>query len=495
MQPEERDDDDFVTPPPPKTISKKPQPKRTHKEISRSKSGKQPEAQVENQYYEFTVVLEEDDGYDTEEEEYLAICNEYKENEENDFMISESGNHLILPTVSQVWMNHCTPPEDDDKHIKEHFDAHEETENVVDKIEEDNVSSEATETDHEEEHNLYENLIHEESSPEALNLQMVIVKDKNHIVDKNEDCEFDTEEHINSKGGRKMEDGGEKNTMKNPEVVVNIKNLEYEIKTLKDERNEDLENMLKQLKLERELVKDIKNLRNGSIFYLNSIKEVLDLPIGDLKQMIHLKEDGKDISSKERHTILCMNKFIFDDEKMHPHYDQTPNNDTLGKCGEIQTSEKITSQKSHEGSLDDEPVYDETPQTISSIINKDVKLDSKQCNEEKVEGKIFGKMSFNPPSFKLISQLTPEGNKEDEPIQNQTEDSGEVDINKLIKENNILDAEFEKTPVGSRIGVSNVQSPLTITVVEKVEYDMGNKQREERNRKLLERFCSPYLDR
>ncbi|KAI3742916.1 hypothetical protein L1987_60615 [Smallanthus sonchifolius] len=55
MQHEERDDDDdFVTPLPPKTISKTPQQKRTHKEISRSKSGKQLEAQVENQYYEFT---------------------------------------------------------------------------------------------------------------------------------------------------------------------------------------------------------------------------------------------------------------------------------------------------------------------------------------------------------------------------------------------------------------------------------------------------------
>ncbi|KAI3745382.1 hypothetical protein L1987_58493 [Smallanthus sonchifolius] len=53
-QPKEKDDDDFVTPPPPKIISKTPQLKRTYKEISRSKSGKQPEAQVENQYYEFT---------------------------------------------------------------------------------------------------------------------------------------------------------------------------------------------------------------------------------------------------------------------------------------------------------------------------------------------------------------------------------------------------------------------------------------------------------
>ncbi|KAI3742915.1 hypothetical protein L1987_60614 [Smallanthus sonchifolius] len=361
------------------------------------------------------VVLEEDDGYDTEEEEYLAICNEYKENEENDFMISESGNHLILPVVSQVWINHCTPPEDDDKHIKEQFDAHEETKNVVDKIEEDNVSSEATKIDHEEEHNLYENLIHEESSPEALNLQMVIVKDKNHVVDKNEDCEFDTEEI------KTLKDEVEASKLR--ETTLEKENT-Y-IKSERDmamQRNEDLENMLKQLKLERELVKDIKNLcndeletksvkkddekhieewnfiykinrfcmkrRNGSIFYLNSIKEVLDLPIGDLKQMIHSKEDGKDISSKERHTILCMNKFIFNDEKMHPHYDQTPNNDTLGKC---------------------------------------------------------------------------EGNKEAEPMHNQTEeDSGEVDINKLIKENNILDAESEKTLVGSRIGVSNVQSPLNL---------------------------------
>ncbi|KAI3754977.1 hypothetical protein L1987_54769 [Smallanthus sonchifolius] len=81
-------------------------------------------------------------------------------------------------------------------------------------------------------------------------------------------------------------------------------------------------------------------------------------------------------------------------------------------------------------------------------------------------------------------------------LKNQTEeDSGEVDIKKLIKENNILNAESEKTPVGSRIGVSNVQSPLTITVEEKVESDMGNKQREQRNRKLPERFCSPYVDR
>ncbi|KAI3725558.1 hypothetical protein L1987_65348 [Smallanthus sonchifolius] len=216
--------------------------------------------------------------------------------------------------------------------------------------------------------------------------------------------------------------------------------------------------------------------------------------------MIHLKDVGRDISSKESDTILCMKKFILDDEKMQPHYDQTPNIDTFGKstekCDEIQTTEKISSQKSHDGSHDDEPVYDETPQTISSIINKDAKLDSKQCNEKRVEGKIFGKMPFDPPLFKLISQLTPEGYKEFEPMQNETEgDIGEVDINKLIKENNILDAASEKTLFGSRMGVSNVQSPLTITVVEKVENDMGNKQREERNRKLPKRFCSPYVDR
>ncbi|KAI3762232.1 hypothetical protein L1987_52657 [Smallanthus sonchifolius] len=54
IHPEDKDDDDFVTPPPPKAILKTPQPKRTHKEISRSKSGKEPEAQLENQYYEFT---------------------------------------------------------------------------------------------------------------------------------------------------------------------------------------------------------------------------------------------------------------------------------------------------------------------------------------------------------------------------------------------------------------------------------------------------------
>ncbi|KAI3732726.1 hypothetical protein L1987_63933 [Smallanthus sonchifolius] len=104
---------------------------------------------------------------------------------------------------------------------------------------------------------------------------------------------------------------------------------------------------------------------------------------------------------------------------------------------------------------DDEPIYDETPKTIPSIINKDEKLDSKQCNKEKVEGKILGKMSFDPPSFKLISQLTQEGYKEAEPMQNETEkDNGVVDINKLIKENNILDEESKKTPAGSRIGVS-----------------------------------------
>ncbi|KAI3762325.1 hypothetical protein L1987_52752 [Smallanthus sonchifolius] len=296
--------------------------------------------------------------------------------------------------------------------------------------------------------------------------------------------------HINSKGGRKIEDGDGKNTMKNPEVVeleVDIKKLEYEIKSLKDEvetsklrentlekenkyikserymamqRNEDLENMLKQLKLERDIQEDIKNLcndeletksvkkadakqieewnfiyktnrfyikrRNGSIFYLNSIKEVLDLLIGDLKQMIHLKEVGRDISSKESDTILCMKKFIFDDEKMQPHYDHTPNTYTFEKskekCDKIQTFRKISSQKSHDVSHDDDPVYDETPQTISSVINKDAKLDSKECNEEKVEGKIFGKMSFDPPSFKLISQLTLEGYKEAKPMQNETEE-------------------------------------------------------------------------
>ncbi|KAI3717507.1 hypothetical protein L1987_69172 [Smallanthus sonchifolius] len=365
--------------------------------------------------------MEEDDVYDIEEEEYLAICNEYKENEENDFMISESGNHLILPAVSQ-------------------FDAKDESENVIDNNEEDNVSSEATEIDHEEE-------------PNALNLQMVIVKGKTHVVEVSEDCEFDNEEE------RKW-----MIEVKNPEVVeleVNFMKLEYEIKSLKDEveasklRATALVKENTYIKLERDMamerIEDLKNM---------------------LKQMIHFKDAGKDISSKENDTILSMKKFIFDDENMHQKYDKTPHNETLGECvsgvksietcDEFQTSKKNNSQKSHEGIHDGEPVYDETPQTISSIINKDAQLDSKQWYEDK----------------------------------NQTEeDSGEVDINKLIKENNILDAKSEKTPVGFRIGVSNFQSPLTITGVEKVEFDVGNKQREEGNRKLQERFCSPYVDR
>ncbi|KAI3732727.1 hypothetical protein L1987_63934 [Smallanthus sonchifolius] len=55
IHPEDKDDDDdFVTPTPPKAILKTPQPKRTHREISRNKSSKEPEAQLENQYYEFT---------------------------------------------------------------------------------------------------------------------------------------------------------------------------------------------------------------------------------------------------------------------------------------------------------------------------------------------------------------------------------------------------------------------------------------------------------
>ncbi|KAI3762233.1 hypothetical protein L1987_52658 [Smallanthus sonchifolius] len=440
--------------------------KKTKAVKNKSKQAKSSTKLVENieSNTKQLVVLEEYDGYDTEEEEYLAICNEYKENEENDIMISESGNHLILPAVSQVWLNNCTPREDDDKHINVHFDAKEETENVVENNEEDNVSSEATETDHEAEQNVYENLIHEESATEAVNLQMVIVKDKTTVVDKNEDCECDTEEkrtcllsgalveyeecfnrvhilvskavekypnsnmleqkenewnfllkktydccatfmkHINSKGGRKMEDGGGKNTMKNPEVVelvVIIKNLEYQIKSLKDEVE----------------------------------------------------------ASKLRETTLVKKNTNIKSEE---------------KCDEIQTSEKVSSQISHDVSHDDEPVYYETPQTISSIINKDAKLDSKQCNEEKVEGKILGKMSFDLPSFKFISQLTLEGYKEAEPMQNETqEDSGEVDINKLIKENYILDAESKKTPVGSRISVSNVQSLLTIIEVSLTEKITG----------------------
>ncbi|KAI3676324.1 hypothetical protein L1987_85930 [Smallanthus sonchifolius] len=461
--------------------------------------------------------------------QYLAICNEYMENEENDIMISESGNHLILPAVLQVWLNNCTPPEDDDEYIKVQFDAKEETENEIENNE-DNVSSEATETDHEAEQNIvivkdknedcefdneekrtcllsgalveyeeYFNRVHilvSKAMEEYPNSNKLEHKENewNILLKKTYDCCVTFMEHINSKGGRKMEDGWGKNTMKNPEVVdseVIIMNLEYHIKRLKDEveasklrettlvkentnikserdmvmqRNEELENMLKQLQLERDLQNDINNLcnddlesksveksdaqwieewtfnyktnrfcmkrRNVSLFYLNSIKEVLDLPIGDIKQMIHLKDDEKNISSKEQDTILCIKRnLIFADENIQPHYDQTPNTDTFGK-----SKENFSSQISHDVSHDDEP------------------------NE--IE-----------------------------------EDSGEVDINKLIKENNILDEESEKTLAGSRIGVSNVLSPLTITVVEKVEDDMGKKQREERKRKLSEKFYSPYVDR
>ncbi|KAI3733192.1 hypothetical protein L1987_64412 [Smallanthus sonchifolius] len=180
----------------------------------------------------------------------------------------------------------------------------------------------------------------------------------------------------------------------------------------------------------------------------------------------------------------------FDNEQL----ERDLQNDINNLCNddlESKSVEKSDAQQIEE--QDDEPIYDETPQTIPSIVNKDEKLDLRQCNKEKEKGKILGKMSFDLPSFKLISQLTPEGYKEAKTMQNETEeDKGEVDINKLIKENNILDAESEKTTAGSRIGVSNVLSPLTITVVEKVEDDMGKKQREEINRKLPKKFCSPY---
>ncbi|KAI3816253.1 hypothetical protein L1987_15946 [Smallanthus sonchifolius] len=412
------------------------------------------------------MVIDQDDGYDAEEEEYLDICNEYKENGEHDFMISDSGNHLILPAVSQVWMNQYTPPEDDDKHNKQQA--------VVDINEEDDDSSEAIETDHEEGQTVNDHVA-EEFAQETVNLQMVIVKDKTNVLKGNEEFEIDNEEMVLKK-----------NTMETDEVVkweLKIQKLEDEVNRLKEvvetkkvtadalvkekmyliserdmamQRIEELESMLKQLKLERENEKNTEEMNNegletnsnekagenhiedwefqyktahfcirrkdGSISYLDHIKEVLNLPLQDIKRMIKLREDGKSNSNKENYLITW--------------------------------------------------------------------------NEEEVQGKVFGKMSFEPPTFKLISQLTPEGYKEVEPIQNETEgESGEVDITKLIKENKILDAKSEKTLVGSRIGASNVQSPSTITDVKNVEFDVGNKHREERNRKLSEMFCSPYVDR
>ncbi|KAI3810667.1 hypothetical protein L1987_20289 [Smallanthus sonchifolius] len=179
------------------------------------------------------VIVEQDDGYDAEDEEYLAICNDYKENEEHDFVKSESGNHLILPVISQVWMNQCTPPEDDDKHNKQQANA--------------------TEIDNEEGHTLNDQAA-EESSP-----------------------------------------GVEKDTMKTIELVeleLKIQKLEFEVNMLKEEvetekvtvdalvkektyliskrdmamqRIEELESMLKRLKVERENEKNIGNsfIRRG----------------------------------------------------------------------------------------------------------------------------------------------------------------------------------------------------------------------------------------
>ncbi|KAI3797904.1 hypothetical protein L1987_33168 [Smallanthus sonchifolius] len=475
------------------------------------------------------VVAEEDDWYDAEEEEYLAICNEYKENEEHDFMISDSGNHLILPAVSQVWMNQCTPLEDDDKHNQKQ---------AIDINEEDDDSSEAIELDHEEGQTVNDQVA-EESAQEALNLQMVIVKDKTNVLKGNEECEFDNEEltnyfscyircgripnsnmlgkkekewtgllkktydccvtyteHINRKGaqegnmdiekGTNMITGVEENTMKTDEVVELEDNIVYmsrpdvsavgwgvtEVNRLKEEveiakvtsdasvkerdmamqRIEELESMLKQLKVERENEKNIEQLINvgletnsdekaeenqiedweflykmarfcirrkdGSIFYLDQIKEVLGSSSRRYK-----KDD-----SVER----GWNKYI--KQRKLSNNIGVKNKETTD---EVRTSDKDTSQKSHEGSHDE--------------------VVSKQWHEEEVQGKVFGKMAFEAPTFKLISQLTREGYKEVEPIHNQAEEeSGEVDITKLIKENKILDAESEKTPAGSRISALNV---------------------------------------
>ncbi|KAI3784697.1 hypothetical protein L1987_43800 [Smallanthus sonchifolius] len=186
------------------------------------------------------VVVEEDDGYDDEEEEYLAICNEYKENEEHEFMISESGNHLILPAVSQVWMNHCTPPKDDDKHNKEH-----------------------AKTDHEEEHNVNENQTAEELALEALNLQMVIVKDKTNVFEVNEDCEFDNEEKLEYEVKRLKK---EVETSKlRVDVLVKEKTYIISERDMAMQHIEELDNMLKQQKLERDLEENIKRLSNEEL--------------------------------------------------------------------------------------------------------------------------------------------------------------------------------------------------------------------------------------
>ncbi|KAI3717646.1 hypothetical protein L1987_69398 [Smallanthus sonchifolius] len=255
----------------------------------------------------------------------------------------------------------------------------------------------------------------------AVNLQMVIVKDKTPIIDKNEDCDFDTEE---------------KRTCLLYGALVEYEECFNGVHKLVSKVVEEYpnSNMLEQKEKEWNIL--LKKTYDCFVTFMEHINSK-----GGSKM-----KDGGGKNTMKNPEVVELEKFIFHDEKMQPHYDRTPNTDTFKKskekCDEIQTSEKISPHKLHDVSHDDEPVYDETPQTISLIINKDAKLDSKQCNKEKVEGKIFGKMSFDPPSFKLISQLTPEGYKEAESMQNETEeDSGKVDINKLIKGNNILDAE------------------------------------------------------
>ncbi|KAI3717455.1 hypothetical protein L1987_69085 [Smallanthus sonchifolius] len=533
MHPEDKDDDDyFVTPPSPKAISKTPQPKMTNTEISRCKSAKQPEAQLYNQYYEFTgkkilpriapsnlinwfatfnddqkrtinemgfkpvlnlkldnipielaflmvqkynaytstlnvrkqlssvpihekrptgnttwykvmgiplgtIPIQEKRASEAKEKwrkKTKGVKNKTKQTKDStileDNLDSNTKQLMVLEeddrydAISQIWMNHYTPPKDDDKHIKEQFDAKDESENVGDKNEEDNVSLEATETDH-------------EKNKMTCLLASALVE--------YEEC-FNRVHRLVSKAveGYPNEFERRGGSIKIERNCIGGGKHVY-TRDMAMHRIEGLENMLKQLKLERDLEEDIKHLcnedletksvekadeeqieewdflyktnrfcmkrRNGSIFYLKSIKELLDLPIGDLKQMIHLKEVGKDISSKENDTILFLKKFIFDEENIRPKYDPTPYNETLGeskeKCDEVRTSKKI------------------------------------------------------------------------------------------IHRNHMKEAmmNLKKTLLGSRIGVSNVQSPLTITVVEKEEYDVGNKQREERNRKLSERFCSPYVDK
>ncbi|KAI3811743.1 hypothetical protein L1987_21472 [Smallanthus sonchifolius] len=311
------------------------------------------------------MVVDQDDGYDAEEEEYSAICNEYKENEEHDFMISDSGNHLILP---------------------------------------------ATGNDH----------VAEEFAPETVNLQLVIVKDKTNVLKGNEEFEIHNEEkrtellssalaeyeecfkrvhtliskavqeYPNSnmlgqkekewtglvkktydycvtymkvtwivKKEKKMIDGVEENTMETDEVVeweLKIQQLEGELTNEELETNSNekaKENHIEDWEFLYKTTRFCITRKDGSILYLDYIKEVLNLTLQDIKRMIQLKEDGISNSNKENYLIRCMKNFLFGEENMQPKYDQTPYNEEGGECesggknkesaDEARTSDKNTS--------------------------------------------------------------------------------------------------------------------------------------------------------